>query len=102
MISFNNINSNSSSSTAAAINSSAKDYHLIYDFSGKRLDSKSENHQEVVKNTEPWTHNKYYKCVSVYLDNEKSIQLIIGESTVQVWRKRKGGLSILEYIWTND
>ncbi|PKK61042.1 hypothetical protein RhiirC2_817389 [Rhizophagus irregularis] len=78
------------------------DYHLIYNSFGERLCFKPENNKEIIiKNPEPWLQNKRYKRISVYLDDNKSIQLIIGELTVQVWRKRKSGLKVLEYIWAN-
>ncbi|CAG8437660.1 10245_t:CDS:2 [Funneliformis caledonium] len=81
------------------------DYHLSYDLLGNRLDH--ETVQAIVEDTEPWLQNKYYNRTTVYLDESNSTQLIIGESTVQVWRKRKGIATdsspkrILEYIWTN-
>ncbi|GBB91622.1 hypothetical protein RclHR1_00190035 [Rhizophagus clarus] len=103
--------SNSSSSTAIANNTSTS-YHSIYDVYGKYLDSKYEN-KIIIRNPEPWIlNNKTYERTSVYLDDNKTIQLFIGESTVQVWRKRKSGTSstkssltsstrVLEFIWTN-
>ncbi|CAG8505362.1 15595_t:CDS:1 [Funneliformis mosseae] len=81
------------------------DYHLSYDLLGNPLDH--ETVQAIVEDPEPWLQNKYYNRTTVYLDERKSTQLIIGESTVQVWRKRKGIATdsspkrILEYIWTN-
>jgi hypothetical protein len=103
------IKSNSSSSTAIANNTT--NYHSIYDSYGKYIDPKFEN--RIIKNPEPWIINKNYERISVYLDDNKSIQLFIGESTVQVWHKRKNGTSstkaslssstrVLEYIWTNN
>ncbi|PKB92526.1 hypothetical protein RhiirA5_508248, partial [Rhizophagus irregularis] len=100
-----NKKSNSSSSTAVTTNTTMN-YHSIYDSYGKYLGSKFEN--RIIRNPEPWILNKNYECTSVYLDDNKSIQLFIGESTVQVWRKRKSGTSttsstkVLEYIWTNN
>ncbi|CAG8710957.1 22959_t:CDS:2, partial [Rhizophagus irregularis] len=97
--------SNSSSSTAVTTNTTMN-YHSIYDSYGKYLGSKFEN--RIIRNPEPWILNKNYECTSVYLDDNKSIQLFIGGSTVQVWRKRKSGTSttsstkVLEYIWTNN
>src|SRR6266498_4369008 len=103
-IQFNNKSSSSSNTTIT-------NYHSIYNSSGKFLDSKTEN--RIIKNPEPWLQNKNYERTSVYLDVNRSIQLSIGESTVQVWRKRKCGTSskvslsssstrVLEYIWTNN
>ncbi|CAB4409308.1 unnamed protein product [Rhizophagus irregularis] len=105
-----NDKSNTSSSTAVATNTTTN-YHSIYDSYGKYLGSKFEN--RIIRNPEPWILNKNYERTSVYLDDNKSIQLFIGESTVQVWRKRKSGTStskasslsstkVLEYIWTNN
>ncbi|GES77852.1 hypothetical protein GLOIN_2v1870320 [Rhizophagus clarus] len=85
--------------------SSATPYYLIYNSFGESLDPKTElNNGVIMVNSEPW-HNKLYKRISAYLDDDKSIQLIIGESTVQVWHERKGGSSskkVLDYIWTNN
>ncbi|CAG8781918.1 13972_t:CDS:1, partial [Rhizophagus irregularis] len=105
-----NEKSNTSSSAAITTNTTMN-YHSIYDTYGKYLGSKFEN--RIIKNPEPWILNKNYERTSVYLDDYKSIQLFIGESTVQIWRKRKSGTStskasslsstkILEYIWTNN
>ncbi|GBC07560.1 hypothetical protein RclHR1_07530009 [Rhizophagus clarus] len=78
------------------------DYHLIYDSFGKHLCFNFENNKRIIiKNPEPWLYNKGYKRISVYLDDNKSIQLIIGESTVQVWCKSKSVSKFLEYIWAN-
>ncbi|GBC38196.1 uncharacterized protein OCT59_005945 [Rhizophagus irregularis] len=102
--------SSSPSSTVVTTNTTTN-YHSIYDSYGKYLGSKFEN--RIISNPEPWILNKNYERTSVYLDDNKSIQLFIGESTVQVWRKRKSGASttkassssstkVLEYIWTNN
>ncbi|CAG8435000.1 15961_t:CDS:2 [Funneliformis mosseae] len=54
---------------------------------------------------EPWVSNKKDKHIPSYLDEYKTIQLIIGETTVQVWKKRKGHDAtndrVLKYIWVN-
>ncbi|GBB96951.1 hypothetical protein RclHR1_02880017 [Rhizophagus clarus] len=82
--------------------SSAMYYPLVYDFTGECLDSISENDRNIiVRNPEPWAQNKNHESILVYLDNNKSIQLIIGESTVQVWCKGENGSKSLEYIWVN-
>lgn len=44
---------------------------------------------------EPWVNDKY-KHIS-YLDNEKTTQIIIGKTTVQVWKDQ-----VLEFIWANS
>jgi hypothetical protein len=90
----------------AIYSSLPENYHLVYSLHGEYLDSLSKNSKGViVRNPEPWINSKYYRRISAYLDDNKSIQLIIGESTVQVWREKKNGLSskkVLEYIWTNN
>ncbi|CAB5375638.1 unnamed protein product [Rhizophagus irregularis] len=82
-----------------------KYYHIIFQLDGKWLDARKENNRSiVVNNKEPWVHYKQYRRISAYLDEKKSIQLIIGESTVQVWRKKDRNAKskrVLEYIWTN-
>ncbi|CAB4493724.1 uncharacterized protein OCT59_018961 [Rhizophagus irregularis] len=103
--------SNSFSPTAVATNNTTN-YHSIYDSSGNYLGSKFEN-RIIIRTPEPWILNKNYERTSVYLDDNKTIQLFIGESTVQVWHKRKSETSssklsfssstrVLEYIWTNN
>ncbi|CAG8644699.1 3160_t:CDS:2, partial [Funneliformis mosseae] len=54
----------------------------------------------LVSDKEPWVYEIDYERTSAYLDEEETIQLIIGRTTVQVWRKNKDG-SILEFIWAN-
>ncbi|RIA85669.1 hypothetical protein C1645_830442 [Glomus cerebriforme] len=94
--------------------SSLTNFHSIYDSSGKFLDSKTEN--RIIRNPEPWIRNKDYIRTSVYLDVNKTIQLFIGESTVQVWHKGKSATTttassskkisssnkVLKYIWSNN
>ncbi|CAI2165825.1 1963_t:CDS:2, partial [Funneliformis geosporum] len=90
-----------------ASSSSAMDYHYVYDSAGNLLDFKTEYSKVIIYNSEPWVHDNRYKRISAYLDDKKSIQLIIGKSTVQVWRKRRGGTAgssstrALEFIWTH-
>ncbi|CAI2196057.1 1493_t:CDS:2, partial [Funneliformis geosporum] len=50
---------------------------------------------------EPWVHKRKNISIS-YLDEEKTIQLIIGETTVQVWRENSINKQVLDYIWTNQ
>ncbi|RGB22453.1 hypothetical protein C1646_822539 [Rhizophagus diaphanus] len=99
----------SSPSSTVVTTNTTTNYHSIYDSYGKYLGSKFEN--RIISNPEPWILNNNYERTSVYLDDNKSIQLFIGESTVQVWRKRKSEASttkassstkVLEYIWTNN
>ncbi|RIA99477.1 hypothetical protein C1645_357996 [Glomus cerebriforme] len=76
---------------------------------------KSGIHKVIVNNKEPWIYMSEYNRTSIYLDGEETIQLIIGHSTVQIWRKslkqkksdKKGAVSqkqepVLEYIWANN
>ncbi len=59
--------------------------------------------QPLVHNREPWLNNNFGRKL-VYLDQKETIQLYIGRSTVQVWRKivNKKHKLVLEYIWTNN
>ncbi|CAB4425400.1 unnamed protein product [Rhizophagus irregularis] len=58
-------------------------YYLIYNYLGESLNPKTElSNGVIIVNSEPW-NNKLYNRISAYLDDDKSIQLIIGESTVQ-------------------
>ncbi|CAI2174956.1 10646_t:CDS:2, partial [Funneliformis geosporum] len=50
---------------------------------------------------EPWVHKRKNISIS-YLDEEKTIQLIIGETTVQVWRESSINKQVLDYIWMNQ
>ncbi|CAI2173467.1 14311_t:CDS:2 [Funneliformis geosporum] len=99
-----NIITGTSSSTDIT-SPSLTDYHLIYDLLGNRIEH--EIYKMIVDDPEPWVQNKYYHRISIYLDSSKTTQLIVGESTVQVWRKKKelatdtSSKRILEYIWTN-
>ncbi|RGB37031.1 hypothetical protein C1646_695712 [Rhizophagus diaphanus] len=69
----------------------------------------------IVNNKEPWIYMNNYHRTSVFLDEDETLQLIIGHSTVQIWRKlpkqkesdKKGGNQqkkepVLEYIWANN
>ncbi|CAG8597864.1 11017_t:CDS:2 [Funneliformis caledonium] len=91
-----------------AASSLSTDYHYVYDSGGNLLDFNSEYSKIIIYNSEPWVHDNRYKRISAYLDDKKSIQLIIGKSTVQVWRKRRGGTAgssptrILEFIWAHS
>ncbi|CAG8529851.1 8900_t:CDS:2 [Funneliformis caledonium] len=97
-------NTSKSTNTAKSLPLSVADNHLVYHVSGNRLDFEDQNDTIIVNDPEPWVHNTYYYRTTIYLDAEGETQLIIGESTVQVWLKRKGiskPKRILEYIWTN-
>ncbi|CAI2187717.1 6700_t:CDS:2 [Funneliformis geosporum] len=43
----------------------------------------------LVSNKKPWVDEFDYERISAYLDDEETIQLIIGRTTVQVWRENK-------------
>ncbi|CAI2168588.1 18803_t:CDS:2 [Funneliformis geosporum] len=70
----------------------------------------------IIENTEPWVDSDNYCRQSIYLDEQETLQLIIGHSTVQIWRKTSKfdkkdkkvkfastsrSEPILEYVWTN-
>ncbi|RIA94098.1 hypothetical protein C1645_866204 [Glomus cerebriforme] len=75
--------------------------HKIYH---RRDLHEEETTKPIVNNKEPWVTDitDNYKRVSVYLDEKENIQLFIGRSTVQVWRKITEKKMELEYIWTNN
>jgi len=64
----------------------------------------------IVHNKEPWVTDDY-ESTSYCLcqDEEKTLQLIVGRSTIQIWHQSKKNISnipnkgepFLEYIWTN-
>jgi len=65
--------------------------HKIYKFS-----------ELLVDNQEPWMDNNSYQRISAFLGKNNAFQLIIGSTTVQIWKKQRNE-TILEYIWTmND
>ncbi|CAG8601813.1 13824_t:CDS:10 [Funneliformis caledonium] len=57
----------------------------------------------LIYNKEPWINDNFEKKW-IYLDQKESIQLYIGKSTIQVWRKimKKRHKFILEYFWANN
>lgn len=76
---------------------------------------KSGIYKVIVNNKEPWIYMNNYHRTSVFLDEEETLQLIIGHSTVQIWRKlpkqkesdkkevtQQKKEPVLEYIWTNN
>ncbi|CAG8443013.1 9129_t:CDS:2 [Funneliformis caledonium] len=100
-----NINSPEKSNSSSTTTLPLTEYHLVYDLLGTSLDH--ETVKVIVEDPEPWVQDKHYNRTTTYLDDDKTVQLIVGESTVQVWRKKKGVATdtspkrILEYIWTN-
>nr|CAG8440713.1 10864_t:CDS:2 [Entrophospora candida] len=53
----------------------------------------------IVNNKEQWVGIKNYEKTSAFIDENQLLQLIIGLTTVQIWRKVDDESSILEYIW---
>ncbi|CAG8578963.1 9425_t:CDS:2, partial [Acaulospora morrowiae] len=63
----------------------------------------SEQFKHVVKDGEPWGQDKNYLQTSCFIDDKENLQLFIGRSTVQVWRRSLGKKKpTLEYIWTSE
>ncbi|CAG8596783.1 805_t:CDS:2 [Funneliformis mosseae] len=90
------------------INQAQENSHTIFNLKGKRLEMlDAKKSALVVNNKEPWNHNKKLKRISSYLDENEKIQIIIGKTTVHVWKingdekKSKQDKRILEYIWVN-
>ncbi|KAF0448101.1 transient receptor potential cation channel subfamily a member 1-like isoform x1 [Gigaspora margarita] len=78
-------------------------YHPIFTQDGKSFDAKEEpRHLLVVYSTEPWVRYKQYPRISAYLNKDKDLQVIIGLTTIQVWRRGNDNSSkrTLVYIWT--
>ncbi|GES92409.1 hypothetical protein GLOIN_2v848825 [Rhizophagus clarus] len=86
--------------------------HKVYN---RRETKKSVLYKVIANNREPWIYMNNYNRTSVFLDEEETVQLIIGHSTVQIWRKlrkqkesdKKGVIpqnkeAVLEYIWANN
>ncbi|CAG8653493.1 8318_t:CDS:10 [Dentiscutata erythropus] len=79
-------------------------YHLIFTQNGKSFDAKQEpRNMIVVHGIEPWVRYKQYPRISAYLNKDKNHQVIIGLTTIQVWRRENNGSNkrSLEYIWTS-
>jgi hypothetical protein len=73
-------------------------HHTIFYQDGKHDDA--EIKPIIVFDKEPWIHYKEYDRVSAFLDNERTTQLFIGETTVQVWYRRDANSKEqLKYIW---
>ncbi|CAH1764468.1 3623_t:CDS:2 [Entrophospora sp. SA101] len=80
-------------------------YHMIYELDGSCASLNNYHGKLIVNNIEPWINHKY-KRISVFLNHEKTTQLIIGSTTVQIWqskitKKEKTKKKILKYIWSN-
>ncbi|CAH1764504.1 7090_t:CDS:10, partial [Entrophospora sp. SA101] len=63
--------------------------HLIFYQNGKYYNAEKLKDELIVNNKEPWIHNNNYNRISAFLNKEKSLQLIIGESTIQIWYRNK-------------
>ncbi|RHZ78105.1 hypothetical protein Glove_168g141 [Diversispora epigaea] len=80
--------------------------HAIYNVDGKSSDAS----KLIINNVEPWHPNENYFRISVYLDSTESTQLIISESTIQVWKYHNNNTTekldkrdrVLEYIWARN
>ncbi|CAG8742484.1 5004_t:CDS:1, partial [Racocetra fulgida] len=80
----------------------AQIYHYIYTQDGRYFDAKQEPKQVIViSNAEPWVRYKQHSRISAYLNNDKKLQVIMGLTTIQVWRKNDYSKykRRLEYIW---
>jgi hypothetical protein len=69
--------------------------HIVYRRKANPADDKP-----LVNNKEPWVADHDYERVSAYLDEQETVQLIIGRTTVQIWQGNKDKV-FLEYIWSN-
>ncbi|CAG8677910.1 2441_t:CDS:1, partial [Scutellospora calospora] len=78
-------------------------YHYIYTLDGKFLDAKQEKKVIVISNGEPWHRYKQHPRISAYLNDDKTLQVIMGLTTIQVWRKNEKSKfkRRLVYIWAN-
>ncbi|GBC02578.1 hypothetical protein RclHR1_00470008 [Rhizophagus clarus] len=73
-------------------------HHTIFYQDGKH--DNAEIKPVIVFDKEPWVHYKEYGRLSAFLDDERTTQLFIGETTVQVWyRKDINSKEQLKYIW---
>jgi hypothetical protein len=80
------------------LKTSNKSMNLSIDIEQAQQNNLLESHSE------PWVNNEQYNYISSYLDESKTTQLIIGKTTIQVWRKRNHGSKtkqVLDYIWAN-
>ncbi|CAB4387460.1 unnamed protein product [Rhizophagus irregularis] len=73
-------------------------HHTIFYQDGEH--DNAETKPVIVFDKEPWIHSKGYARISAFLDDERTTQLIIGVTTVQVWyRKDVNAKEQLKYIW---
>ncbi|CAG8711806.1 24992_t:CDS:10, partial [Dentiscutata erythropus] len=78
-------------------------YHYIYK-DGKFVDARKEpKNTIIIGNAEPWVRLKKHPRTSAYLNDDKTLQVIMGLTTIQVWRKNESSKyrRRLEYIWTS-
>ncbi|RHZ88355.1 hypothetical protein Glove_23g170 [Diversispora epigaea] len=83
--------------------------HVIYTMDGERIDTYEKN-ELIINNVEPWNPVKNYFRISIFLDHDKSTQLIISNNTIQVWKYRNNNAMekrdkhdrVLEYIWARE
>ncbi|CAG8501202.1 12744_t:CDS:2 [Dentiscutata heterogama] len=78
-------------------------YHYIYK-DGNFVDAKKEpKNTIIIGNAEPWVRFKKHPRTSAYLNDDKTLQVIIGLTTIQVWKKNESSKyrRRLEYIWTS-
>ncbi|RIB02373.1 hypothetical protein C2G38_886190 [Gigaspora rosea] len=79
-------------------------YHYIYTLDGNFLDAKKEQRNTIIiGNAEPWVRLKQHPRISAYLDNEKTLQVILSFTTIQVWKRNDSSKykRRLLYIWTS-
>ncbi|CAJ0759055.1 4650_t:CDS:2, partial [Entrophospora sp. SA101] len=87
-------------------NNDNEDYHMIYNFNKSFSNIKENKGVLIINNTEPWNNKKKYKRISVFLNDERTTQLIIGRTTIQVWqikitKAKETKKRVLKYIWTS-
>jgi hypothetical protein len=70
------------------------DKSKVFDHNGKLLDRFDRN-KLIIKDSEPWDNSDNKSQIVVWLNDKKTIQLIIGNETIQVWEEHKK----LVYIW---
>ncbi|RIA97100.1 hypothetical protein C1645_871584 [Glomus cerebriforme] len=66
--------------------------HKIFDHNGTELYN---HHDLIIEDSEPWNNSDNKSQIVVWLNDKKTIQLIIGNETIQVWEQNKK----LVYIW---
>ncbi|CAG8551321.1 18015_t:CDS:2, partial [Racocetra fulgida] len=77
--------------------------HIIFTQDGKFFDARQEPRDVIiVYSTEPWVRFGQYPRISAYLNDDKTYQVIIGQTTIQVWSRTDDLIKRrLEYIWTS-